>query len=169
MRGAWSVWLGPRQKDLLIGSGDVHVQSLLGDRLQPRPTGSIANRRLQFDALRLERLELSLTLPDVDLLHDAVSSPCYDARRHQDETNEHERDERAPAGGYTSLRHARSRALRARGFRATSSSDAVIARRVIVLPSGRPRQVHTGCLGGQMQAALQSRKAFLTIRSSPEW
>lgn len=169
MRAAWSVRLRPRQKDLLVGSGDVHVQSLLGDRLQPRPAGSITNRRFEFDALRLERVELSLTLPDFDLLHDAVSSPCYDACRHQDETNQHERNERPPAGGYAAFRHARSRALRARGFRATSSSEAVIARLVIVVPSGRPRQVHTGCFGGQMQAALHSRKVFLTIRSSPEW
>ena len=147
----------------------MHVQSLLGDRLQPRSARRITNRRLQSNALRLERVELPLTLSNVGLLHDAVSSPCYDACRDQDETNQHEGDDRSPARGYAALRHARSRALRARGFLTTSSSDAVTARRVIVVPSGRPRQVQTGCFGGQIQAALHPRIACLTILSSPEW
>ena len=36
-------------------------------------------------------------------------------------------------------------------------------------PSGRPRQVHWSCFGGQMHDRLHSRKACLASRSSPEW
>src|SRR6185437_11716204 len=155
-------WRGALQEDLLVGRGDVHVQTLLGDGLQPLATRRVSNRRLQPDPLGFERVAPLPELSDVSLLPDAVDSPCYDARRDQDETNEHERDEGAAAGLYASLRHARnalSRALRARGLRAISSADAVSARRVSVSPSRRPRQVQIGCLGGQTQSALHSRKA----------
>jgi hypothetical protein len=59
-------------------------------------------------------------------------------------------------------------ALRARGLRATSSADGLIA------PPGsatairfRP-QVHKGNLGGQMQGVCISRNASLTTLSSME-
>jgi hypothetical protein len=49
------------------------------------------------------------------------------------------------ATGYgPSFFHARSFALRARGLRAISAWVGVIGRRVIVVPSARPRQVHRG-------------------------
>src|SRR5512143_1444134 len=159
---------GAREKHLLIRGWDVHVQSLLGDRLQTRSARRVTDIRLQPDAIRLERVALLLELSNLPLLLDTEDPPCNDARRDQDETDEHHGDEAAPTRLYSALRHARSRALRARGLQATSSADAGIARRVMVVPSGRPRQVQTGCLGGQMQAALHSRNAFFTMRSSPE-
>src|SRR5690242_7059938 len=134
-----------------------------------RPARCFSDRGLQPDAVRLERVAFLLELSDFPLLLNAEHSPCNDARRDQDETDEHHGDHAAAPRLYSALRHARSRALRARGFRMTSSAEAGMARLVIVVPSGRPRQVQTGCFGGQTQAALQSRNAFLTMRSSPEW
>jgi len=156
------------QDDLLLGSRDVHVQALLGDRLEARPTRIIPNYAFEPNTLLLQRVPPQLELSNFGLLAYAERSPCYDARSHQDETNEEDGDRRPAPGRYSALRHARSRALRARGFAAVSSSDAVTARRVRVVPSGRPRQVQTGCLGGQIQEALHSRKVFFAMRSSPE-
>jgi hypothetical protein len=157
------------QDDLLLGGRDVHVETLFGDRLESRPARCSPNYAFEPNTLRLQRISPLTELSNFGLLAYAERSPCYDARSHQDETNQQDGDRRPATGGYSALRHARSRALRARGLAAVSSSDAVRARRVIVVPSGRPRQVHTGCFGGQMQAALHSRKVFFTIRSSPEW
>src|SRR3954468_6836322 len=138
------------EEHLLIRSGDVHVQSLLGDRLQPRAAGRIANRRFEANALGDKSVTRALHVSNSVLLVDAIDSPCYDARRDQDETNQESGDEGPPAPArYSSLRHARRRALRARGLSRTSASEAVTARRVTVVPSGTPRQVQIGCLGGQ--------------------
>ena len=156
------------QDDLLLGSRDVHVEALLGDRLEARPARCFPNYALEPNTLRLQRVSPLTELSNFGLLAYAERSPCYDARSHQDETNEQDGDGRPSSGRYSALRHARSRALRARGFVAVSSSDAVTARLVRVVPSGRPRQVQIGCFGGQMQAALHSRKVFFTMRSSPE-
>ena len=164
----WSATSGAREDDLLIGCGDVHVEPLLGDRLQSGTARRVAYHALEPDTLCRQRVALLTELANVGLLPHAVDSPCYDARSHQDETDEHHGDERPATRAYSALRHALSRALRARGFRVISSSEAMIGRRVRVLPRGRPRHVQTGCLGGQMQDALQSRKACFTKRSSPE-
>ena len=103
---------GALQENLLVGCWDVHVQPLLGDGLKPLATRRIANRRLQPNPVRLERVAPLLKLPDGPLLPHAVNPACYDARRHQDETNEHERDERPPTRRYATFRHALNRALR---------------------------------------------------------
>src|SRR4051812_7055240 len=154
--------------DLLLRRRDVHVEALLGDRLETRATRCFPNFALDPNALLLQRVKPLVKLPNFGLLAYAERSPCYDARSHQDETNEEDGHRRPAPRRYSALRHALSRALRARGLAAISSSDALMARRVNVVPSGRPRHVQMGCFGGQMQAALQSRNTFLTIRSSPE-
>src|SRR5690242_5315226 len=130
---------------------DVHVETLFSDRPEPSETRCRANLTFEPHALSLERVTLSFEIANLALHLQAANSSCYDARRHQDETNEHQRDETPRA--YSTFCHARSFALRARGLRSTSSSEAVIARRVSVVPSGRPRHVQTGCFGGQMHAA----------------
>ena len=83
---------------------------------------------------------------------------------------EHEGDERPPSAAST-RRFAMRGAARCERVDCGELHlrDAVSARRVSVVPSARPRHVHTGCFGGQMHAALQSRNACFTIRSSPEW
>ena len=157
------------QDDLLLGGRDVHVEALFGDRLESRPARCFPNYAFEPNTLRSQRISPLTELSNFGLLAYAERSPRYDARSHQNETNQQDGDRRPSPGRYSTLRHARSLALRALGLAAISSSEAVTARRVRVVPSGRPRQVHTGCLGGQMQAALHSRKVFFTIRSSPEW
>src|SRR5690606_23986808 len=97
-------------------------------------------------------------------------APDHEAQRREQrrETKGHPYDTRLPSH-HAAFRHARSRALRARGFLSTSSAVGTTGLRVSVSPSGRPRQRHTGSSGGQMQARLHSRNAFFTIRSSSEW
>src|SRR5690348_6273541 len=99
------------EQHLLIRGWDVHVQALLGDRLQARSARCIADRRLQSNAVRLEPVAPLLELSDFALLLNAENSPCNDARRHQDETDQHHRDQSATTRLYSALRHARSRAL----------------------------------------------------------
>src|SRR5437773_4179695 len=81
---AWGLVRGAREEHLLIRGRDVHVQSLLGDRLQVRPARCIPDRCLQPDAVCLERVALLLELSDFLLLLDAEHSPCNDARCDQD-------------------------------------------------------------------------------------
>ena len=64
---------------------------------------------------------------------------------------------------------ARSLALRARGFAASSSAVAVTGRPVRILSSGTLPHWHTGNPLGQTQPSAWERKLFLTIRSSREW
>lgn len=71
----------------------MHVQPLLGHGLQSLATRCFANRRLQPNPFRLERVAPLLKLPDGPLLPHAVNPACYDARRDQDETNEEHRDD----------------------------------------------------------------------------
>ena len=161
-------WGPTAQGDLLVRLWNAHVQPLLGDRLQLRSARRLADRLLELDALGDERVVAPLEIEKLPLVSNTRDPACDDAGRHEDEADEHEGDHRPPARGYLALRHARRRALRARGLSRTSSGDAAMARRVSVVPNGRPRHVQIGCFGGQIQAALHSRNAFFTTRSSPE-
>lgn len=94
----------------------MHVQPLFGDGDHARTTRRRADRAVETNPLGLERCASFLETTDLPHLVDAVNSPCYDARGEQDETEEHAGDEGPAAQAYSALRHARSRALRARGF-----------------------------------------------------
>jgi len=74
----------------------VHVQSLLGDRPKTRSARRIANLRLEFETLRLERRASSIEIAQSSRLADTVRSSSYDARSHQDETEQHECHHRPP-------------------------------------------------------------------------
>ena len=113
------------------------------------------------------RAEVSLQRRKLEPLAVSIASPGDDRRRNQDEGRKRAGDD-PPATLYAALRHARRRALRARGFRAISSSLAVTALRDTSFPSAWPRQVHSGCRGGQIHSRDHSRIACLTMRSSPE-
>src|SRR5215510_5519437 len=161
-------WRPTAQEHLLIRLRNAHVQTLLGDGLKFRSARVITNRRLELDPLGGERIATTLKIEQFPLVLNSRHPTCNDACRRENEPDEDEGDHRPPAGGYLALCHARRRALRARGLSRTSSADAMTARRVIVTPNGRPRHVQIGCFGGQIQAALHSRNAFFTRRSSPE-
>src|SRR5690606_14601863 len=103
-------------------------------------------------------------------LQRATLPPDHEAQRREQrrEAQGHPNHARLPPH-HAAFRHARSRALRDRGFDSTSAAVGATGFRVSVSPSGRPRQRHTGSSGGQMQARLQSRNASFTRRSSNEW
>src|SRR5687768_12821991 len=161
---------GPRSRydDHLGFARQVHPEAPLGYRHDYRTRRAEANRLRQANSLAFE----CGLLPEQRRQLDAFPVTVAPARDHCG-GNEYERNEAAgnhPAAALQpSLRHARRRALLARGLREISSSVAVIALRVINLPRARPRHVHAGCRGGQMQSVDQSRIACFTRRSSPEW
>lgn len=82
-----------RDEDLLIGRWDVHVQPLFGDRFQPLAARRVADRALQPDPSRRQRVALCLQPPNLALLPNADHPPSYDARGHEDETDQYERDQ----------------------------------------------------------------------------
>ena len=63
-----------RKKNLLVWLGDVHVQSLFGNRLQSGATRRIANGLLQANALRCESVALALKGANVAGLPNAKNS-----------------------------------------------------------------------------------------------
>src|SRR5579884_3525287 len=60
----------------------------------------------------------------------------------------------------------RNLALRDRGFRCTSSSEAVTGRPVKIFTSSFAPHAHTGKLGGHVHSPSSRRNARLTMRSS---
>ena len=62
----------------------------------------------------------------------------------------------------------RSVALRARGFSASSSAEAVIGLRVTALTVAARPHTHTGKDFGQTHGSISDLKVFLTTRSSSE-
>src|SRR5687767_7798518 len=166
--------ISPFDHDHLTVTRHSHSEPLPHDWGEAFPAGGVPNFPLELGATRHEVGPLALERLHLPRLGQSERAPPDDARCHEDETKKCEGDHRTtPApphtAAYSALRHALSRALRERGFRAASPSDAVTGRRVSNLPSAVPRQVHTGWRGGQTQSALQSRNAFFTTRSSPEW
>src|SRR5262249_51805508 len=81
-----------RQNDLLFWFWNVHVQTLLGDRLEAGAPRRVANRALEPRALGVEGLTLPLELQNPPLPVDAAHPPGNDARRDHDETDEHQGD-----------------------------------------------------------------------------
>src|SRR5215216_876421 len=176
----WSWDLASRNHNDLTVTRRSQTEPLLRRRGDLVPTGGVAYLALQLRPLCSKVLPLALELLHPARLHLTERAPPDDARCHEDETKKCERDHgptptsghstAAPlAARYGALRHALNLALRERGFRSASSDAAVIGFRVTRLPRAWPRHVHTGWRGGQTQAALQSRNAFFTTRSSPEW
>src|SRR6185503_5002359 len=175
----WSWDLASRNHNDLTVTRHSQTEPLLRRRGDLFPTGGVAYLALQLRPLRSKVLPLALELLHPARLRLTERAPPDDARCHEDETKKCERDHgttatsrhstAALAARYGALRHALSLALWERGFRSASSGDAVIDLRVTRLPRAWPRHVHAGWRGGQTHAALQSRKAFFTTRSSPEW
>ena len=114
----------------------MHLESLFGDRLERGTARGTAHLALQAEPLGHQRGAALIELPELGRSGDAEGPPQNDAYGDGEETEEHEREPAAPASPprYAARRHARSFALRARGFRATSSGVPTIARRVITSP-----------------------------------
>jgi len=87
-RRARSRTVATLQDDLLFGGRDVHVEALFGDRLESRPTRCIPNFAFEPNTLRLQRVSPLTELSNFGLLAYAERSPRYDARSHQNETNQ---------------------------------------------------------------------------------
>ena len=90
------------------------------------------------------------------------------APRHGEEDQQPDAQPEPAADFHAAFRNTRNRALLARTLSVCSVWLGTIGLRVMTSPSGRPRQVHTGNVGGQTQVMAHSRKACFTIRSSPE-
>src|SRR6266508_4757271 len=73
------------------------------------------------------------------------------------------------AGSSYNFSTTRSFALRDRGFRFTSSSEAVTGRPVRMFTISFAPHAHTGKPGGHVHSPFNRRKARLTMRSSSEW
>jgi hypothetical protein len=178
----WSRDVLSRNHNDLTVTRHSQAEPLLRRRGELVSTGGLADLPLQLRSLRSKILPLTLELLHHARLGLTERAPPDDARRYEDETKKCERDHRPTAASrhpiaaaaaaattrYGALRHALSLALRERGLRSASSGDAVTGFRVTSVPSACPRHVHTGCRGGQIHDALQSRNAFFTTRSSPE-
>src|SRR5687768_2031002 len=155
-----------KHNDLRFG-WNTHPQPLFGKRQESRARRSVADLLVQLDSLALEIRPLSLQRSVLDTFAMPVAA-TGDHRDRSDQEPEEQAGDDPPATLHTALRHARSRALLARGFLAISPSDAVIDRRVMSVPSARPRHVHCNCRGGHIQSLDHSRISFFTRRSSPE-
>src|ERR1051325_9106385 len=81
---------GTREKYLLLGRCDVHVEALFGDRDDAGETRRVADRAVEPDAFCLQRIPSLLQLTDRPHLLHAGHSPPYDARSHQDETEQYD-------------------------------------------------------------------------------
>src|SRR5262245_40770860 len=98
---------GAREEHLLLRRGDVHVEALFGDGDDPSAARRVADRAVQADALGQQRVPLLPQLSNRPHLLHAGHSPPYDARGHQDETEQDGGDDRPRrGGGYATLRHA---------------------------------------------------------------
>src|SRR5688572_30396741 len=161
-------WRVARQDDELRSGGNRELEALFGDRCESGATGGDGDRSLERFPLGDELVTLLAKALDHRALLDSITAPRYDACGRQNETSEDQGGDGAAAEHHSALRHARSRALRARGLEADSATDGVIGFRTISPPSGCPRHTQRGRRGGHTQRALQSRNAFFTIRSSPE-
>lgn len=121
----------------------MHSEPSLGKRNNDRAGGRIAYLLLEFHTFALERGLPPRERGELAPFTVPVAAAGNDRRRNDYEYREAAGN--APAAAlYSSFRHARNRALRARGFRAISSSPATMAFRVIGVPSARPLHVHAG-------------------------
>jgi hypothetical protein len=111
------------------------VETLFRDRLESTAARGVPDRRLELQLGGYERLAPALEIPEYSRLREPLGPPPDDARGHEDETNEHDREEPAAPRAYAAFRHARSFALRERGLRAISSAVGVIALRITSCPS----------------------------------
>jgi hypothetical protein len=77
----------------------MHVQTLFRDRHDSGPARRVADRGIEPDPLRLERLTLLFEGTKRSDLTDAIRSPCNDARSDQDETKQSQREDGSCARG----------------------------------------------------------------------
>src|SRR5665647_3506219 len=145
----------------------MHSETSFSDRQNVRAGASLSYQLRKAGTLTLELCFLALQRSVRQALPVPVASTCDDRDGDENETHQsagnHPTSELQP-----SLRHARRRALRERGFLAISASPAVMALRVINSPSAFPLHVHVSWRGGQMQSRDHSRIWCLVMRSSPE-
>ena len=160
-----------REVDHLTLARHVHLEPLLGDRLQVRATRRDADLRLQAPPLGDEPRRAASPSPGARARRRCRR--CGAARRPSAMTT---KPRRTRASRTSPARRLLLRAMRAAsrcgraGCAPSPRPWPSTARRVSISPSARsPPQVHTGWRGGQMQAVLHSRKACFTSRSSPEW
>src|SRR5688500_5087154 len=146
----------------------MHPQASLRYRQETRTGRRIADDLVEPHTLALEVRLAAAQRGHVESLAVPVTSPRNHRCRHEHEPEESAGNDPAPPL-QPSLRHARRRALRARGFRLTSSTAAVTAFRVTSPPFAFPPQVHLSWRGGQTQSRDHSRIACFTVLSSPEW
>jgi len=136
---------------------------------QRLPRGGITNFALEACPLPLQADAPGVEGSESLRLADSDRAPPHDRKSNQHEDAEYEAYQGPAPECYAAFRHARSLALRERGFTPVSAGLATSARLVMSSPSALPRQVHWSCFGGQMQSRLHSRIVCLTSLSSPEW
>ena len=147
----------------------MHPEPTLGGNTKALPRRGIPNLTLEPGALAFELRSFHVELREGLGLPNADRSAPYDRQRDENESGEHQGDQGSTPKRYAALRHARSLALRERVLEFLSASLATTARLVRTSPRACPRQVHCGCLGGQMHDRLHSRIVCFARRSSPEW
>jgi len=121
----------------------VHLEAALCNWKNDRARRSVANDLRESDALALEVRLAPLQRSQLHAFLVTIASPCNHGSRNNNECDKAACHQPA-APLQPSFRHARSRALLARGLCAISASEAVIAFLVIPFPSAWPRHVHTG-------------------------
>ena len=133
--------LSPQIDDLSVRR-QMHSQPLFSDRQQALARRRLADLSFEKDALIHELPKVRLDTAHLSGLRVSVTSSGDDRSCGDDKADEHCRDDPAPTDRYAALRHARNRALRARGFRSISSAEGLIAFRFTSTPRARPPQVH---------------------------
>lgn len=131
-----------KDHNLSVGR-NVHAEPPFGDRDEPDAGRCVAD-------LRLEPYTLVPQLPEAgfDGAHPAglsvtVTAPGDDCGCGENEADEDGSDDPPSLYRYAARRHARSRALRARGLRDISSAEAFTALRITSSPRARPPHVHS--------------------------
>lgn len=120
----------------------MHAESAFDGQPQRLSCRRVANLALQTCSLALE-----LGTPGVERgkslgLGNADRTTPNDRKRDNDERAQYECDDASAPESYAAFRHARSLALRERGFADASSGLALTPRFVNSVPSALPRQVH---------------------------
>src|SRR5690606_19631921 len=135
-----------RQDHDLAPRRHVHPQPLLRSGDDPAPTLEPLDPLQETHPLRLEHRPLTTDLLErLERLERAPLPPDHEAQRAEQNGKRQRRPDHPRLSPHQPpFRHARNRALRARGFRATSASDGYTGLRVNVSPSGTPRHRHTG-------------------------
>src|SRR5688572_19041591 len=114
--------LSGQDHDLCV-CGHVHTEPSFGDGNQLHARRCIANLGIEPNSLVSELAEARLHAAHLTRLRVSIAAARDDGGGREDETDEHSAYYPAASYGYAARRHARSRALRARGLREISSSE----------------------------------------------